>query len=74
MNCCKGSIIFGNGCKQCARCFAQLMEIAEELYDDSPCSYDHHGLCQTHSLQEKPCPHEQMGLIIKNCEGKEQAK
>ena len=26
--------------------------------DPDPCEYDHHGYCQAHSLDERPCPHE----------------
>lgn len=36
----------------------ELISLLEELLDDSPCHYDHHGKCQAHSLHEKPCPHE----------------
>lgn len=35
-----------------------LAELVEELVDPDPCSYDHHGLCQAHSLHEAPCPHQ----------------
>jgi len=36
-----------------------LRALVTELVDADPCRYDHHGYCQTHSLHEKPCPHEQ---------------
>jgi hypothetical protein len=34
-----------------------LRGLVEELHDEDPCSYDHHGYCQTHSLGKFPCPH-----------------
>lgn len=37
---------------------AHFRSLIAELTDSDECSYDHHGLCQAHSLQEKPCPHE----------------
>lgn len=35
-----------------------LREILRKLVDRDQCHYDHHGYCQTHSLDSKPCPHE----------------
>lgn len=61
---CQGSILFGTGCKECYRCYKEILEIAYKMYDVDPCSYDHHGYCQTHGLHQKPCPHEQMKLIL----------
>ena len=37
---------------------AFLLRLIEEFTDPDPCSYDHNGSCQAHSLHEKPCPHE----------------
>jgi hypothetical protein len=37
----------------------EAREWVDSVRDDSPCWYDHHGLCQGHTLHEKPCPHEQ---------------
>lgn len=36
---------------------AELRKLLAELTDPDECRYDHHGYCQTHSLQEYPCPH-----------------
>ena len=33
-------------------------DLLRELVDEGECSYDHHGYCQTHTLDPKPCPHE----------------
>lgn len=33
-------------------------QIALQLYDRERCRYDHNELCQTHSLHQRPCPHE----------------
>lgn len=35
-----------------------------ELTDDEPCSYDHHGYCQTHWLHERPCPNERVRALL----------
>lgn len=32
--------------------------LISDLDDPDPCEYDHHGYCQSHSLAERPCPHE----------------
>ena len=37
---------------------AELSALIGRMYDDDPCSYDHHNYCQSHSLHERPCPHE----------------
>jgi hypothetical protein len=34
---------------ECRARLAEAREIIEELYDDDPCSYDHHGYCQAHN-------------------------
>lgn len=34
------------------------------LVDDDPCQYDHHGLCQTHGLSEKPCVMERARAVL----------
>jgi hypothetical protein len=41
-----------------------LRRLVEELTDAGECWYDHHGLCQAHSLQEKPCPHERAKRLL----------
>ena len=37
----------------------QAMEIIGDLVDDDPCSFDHHGYCQSHAwfATEQSCPH-----------------
>lgn len=35
-----------------------LLELVRQLLDDDDCVYDHHDLCQTHFLHERPCPYE----------------
>lgn len=47
-----------------ARMFDELIEfvehvqaILEDISDPDPCQYDHHDLCQAHSLHKRPCPH-----------------
>ena len=35
----------------------RLVGLVKELTDAGECWYDHHGLCQAHNLQERPCPH-----------------
>jgi hypothetical protein len=42
-----------------------LRELVKDLADVSePCDYDHHGYCQTHSLDERPCPHERAAALL----------
>jgi len=36
----------------------ELEALVKELVDPERCWYDHHGYCQTHCLQPRPCPHE----------------
>jgi hypothetical protein len=36
----------------------RLRALVADFTDPDPCQYDHHGLCQVHSLHERPCPHE----------------
>lgn len=43
-----------------------LTEILEELVDDDPCWYDHHGYCQAHWLHEAPCPVERAKEFLAN--------
>jgi hypothetical protein len=31
--------------------------ILSEIVGDDACVYDHHGYCQTHKLDEAPCPY-----------------
>lgn len=56
---CRGSWKLGNNCGACPKCRRFMVRLIAELVDSrEPCRYDHNGLCQAHSLQEKPCPHE----------------
>lgn len=41
-----------------------LLSLIEDLADDGPCHYDHHGYCQGHSLDPKPCPHERAKRVL----------
>jgi len=44
----------------------RLRGLVDELHDpDEACRYDHHGYCQTHSLGERPCPHERARAALK---------
>ena len=29
------------------------------------CRYDHHGYCQAHGLDEKPCPVERVSVVLR---------
>lgn len=51
-------------CAQAKSAIAYL-ELLRELTDHDPCHYDHHGYCQAHSLDEKPCPHERAQALLK---------
>lgn len=42
----------------CTDLLAEAVAIMLDLVDREPCQYDHHGYCQAHHLQERPCPHE----------------
>lgn len=44
-----------------AKRIAELMKLLHRLTDHEtdPCHYDHHDLCQTHSLHERPCVYEE---------------
>lgn len=42
----------------------ELIAVLEDLIDSEACSYDHHGYCQSHSLHEKPCPHERAKKLL----------
>lgn len=67
---CRGSYAIGSACGRCSRCEEALLDLIAELSDDEACSYDHHGYCQTHNLQEKPCPHERAQQILAAMEAK----
>lgn len=43
----------------------RLVGLVMELTDAGECWYDHHGLCQAHSLQERPCPHSRAKDLLK---------
>lgn len=36
----------------------RMLGLLDQLFDPGECDYDHHGYCQSHALDEKPCPHE----------------
>jgi hypothetical protein len=55
---CRGSLVLGTGCCSCEHCFRQLLQLVNELRDESPCRLDHHNKCQTHNLHDVPCPHD----------------
>lgn len=63
---CRGSVILGSACLACPRCAKEQWKLLESLVDDEPCSYDHHGYCQTHFLHAKPCPYEVVQTLKKN--------
>lgn len=45
---------------------AEATSIICDMTDDELCSYDHYGYCHTHSLHERPCPHERAkGFMLK---------
>jgi hypothetical protein len=46
------------------RALRVLRALVDELVDDEDCCYDHHGYCQAHSLQAKPCPHERAKALL----------
>lgn len=37
---------------------APFLYVIGKLVDRFTCRYDHNGLCQEHSLNPRPCPHE----------------
>jgi len=42
----------------------QLRHLLSIVVDKDSCRYDHHGLCQSHCLHPKPCPHEKIKSIL----------
>lgn len=40
-----------------ANVLAEALSLLRALVDPSECRYDHHGYCQTHTLDDAPCPH-----------------
>lgn len=59
---CKGSLVIGNACRQCHKCFETIFLLACDLSDSEPCRYDHNQFCQVH-YHNNPCPNEVMNLI-----------
>lgn len=43
----------------------RMLELLGELVDPDDCWFDHHGYCQAHNLQEKPCPHERARDLLR---------
>lgn len=41
-----------------------LLDLIDELTVPSACDYDHDGMCQTHFLDERPCPHERAQKLL----------
>jgi len=41
-----------------------LWNLVDELRDESPCHYDHHGYCQEHCLHDAPCPHSRANAMF----------
>jgi hypothetical protein len=40
------------------------VDLLRELVDPDPCRYDHNDLCQAHSLDPRPCPHERARTLV----------
>lgn len=47
---------------------AEALDILRLMTDPDPCDYDHHDLCQAHSLHDRPCPHERAKELFKRIE------
>lgn len=45
--------------------------LIDSLYDDSPCSLDHHGYCQAHGLSGSPCADAQAREFLEISRGDE---
>jgi hypothetical protein len=46
---------------------AKALDLLAIVYDDSPCSFDHHGDCQAHGMlgfAPAPCPQVQIGQLL----------
>lgn len=54
---------FGMNCVWCDR--DELASLVAELVDGDDCWYDHHGYCQAHHLDPKPCPHERAKRLLR---------
>lgn len=63
---CRGDWSIGSACGACYRCVVGLLKLIDELKDEDDCEYDRHGLCQTHNLHERPCPHGRANKIVKD--------
>lgn len=52
---------------QCCNAHDSLVEALKAYIDDEPCSFDHHGFCQTHSLSQ-PCRNEKAKQALAQAE------
>ena len=43
----------------------EMVELIQDfIFENDDCSYDHHGHCQAHNLDDKPCPHERAKKML----------